>query len=94
MHIISKRALVEAEHRHRELEGALDAWFRIAKRASWTSLNDVRKTFRDTDEVDGKTVFNIKGDKFRLITGINYRSQTIFIKEVLTHAEYDKEGWK
>jgi mRNA interferase HigB len=72
----------------------LDAWFRIAKRAKWTSLNDVRKTFRDTDEVDGRTVFDIKGNKFRLITGVNYQSQTIFIKHVLTHAEYDKEGWK
>jgi mRNA interferase HigB len=94
LNIISKRTLAEAERRHRELEGALDTWFRISKRAKWTCLNDVRKTFRDTDEVDGKTVFNIKGNNFRLITGINYRSQTIFIKEVLTHAEYDKEGWK
>ena len=90
MNIVSKRAPAEAERRHRELEGVLDTWFRIAKRAKWTCLNDVRKTFRDTDEVDGKTVFN----NFRLITGINYLSQMIFIKEVLTHAEYDKEGWK
>ena len=94
MNIVSKRKLLEAERQHRELASVLDAWFRIAKRAKWTSLNDVRKTFRDTDEVDGRTVFDIKGNKFRLITGVNYQSQTIFIKHVLTHAEYDKEGWK
>lgn len=94
MNIVSKRKLLEAERQHRELAGVLDAWFRIAKRAKWTSLNDVRKTFRDTDEVDGRTVFDIKGNKFRLITGVNYQSQTIFIKHVLTHAEYDKERWK
>ena len=85
---------MEAERQHPELNGALDAWFRIAKRAKWTCLNDIRKTWRDTDQVDGKTVFNVKGNKFRLIAGINYQSQTIYIKHVLTHAEYDKEEWK
>ena len=94
MNVISKRRLMEAERQHPELNGALDAWFRIAKRAKWTCLNDIRKTWRDTDQVDGKTVFNVKGNKFRLIAGINYQSQTIYIKHVLTHAEYDKEEWK
>lgn len=58
------------------------------------SLDDIRKTWRDTDSVGDKTVFNIKGNRYRLIVKINYRSQTIFIKAVLAHAEYDKEGWK
>ncbi len=94
MHIISRKALRDAEQQYRELEGSLDAWYRIAKAASWTSLNDVRQTWSSADAVDDKTVFNIKGNKYRLITKINYRSQTIFIKAVLTHADYDKEGWK
>jgi mRNA interferase HigB len=94
LNIVSKRKLQEAERKHRDLEGVLDAWFRIAKRSKWTCLNDIRKTWRDTDEVDGKTVFNIKGNKYRLIAGINYKSQTMFIKHVLTHAEYDKGDWK
>lgn len=94
MHIISRKALRDAEQQYRELEGSLDAWYRIAKAASWTCLNDVRQTWSSTDAVDDKTVFNIKGNKYRLITKINYRSQTIFIKAVLTHADYDKEVWK
>jgi len=44
--------------------------------------------------VGDKTVFKIKGNQYRLIVKINYRSQTIFIKDVLTHADYDKEEWK
>lgn len=94
MRFISRKALREAEQKHRGLEDSLDAWHRIAKQATWTSLNDVRKTWRDTDTVGDKTVFNIKGNHYRLIVKINYRSQTIFIKAILAHAEYDKEGWK
>ena len=58
------------------------------------SLNDIRNTWRDTDAVGEYTVFNIKGNKYRLITKINYKSQVVFIKRVLTQAEYDKEQWK
>lgn len=94
MNLVSKRTLLEAERKHRELEGSLDVWFRVARRAKWTCLNDIRKTFRDADEVAGRTIFNIRGNRFRLITGINYQSQTIFIKGVLTHAEYDRADWK
>jgi mRNA-degrading endonuclease HigB of HigAB toxin-antitoxin module len=55
---------------------------------------DIRNTWRDTDAVGGYTVFNIKGNRYRLITKINYKSHVIFIKSVCTHAEYDKEQWK
>ena len=76
----------------------LDAWYRTAKSAEWTSLEDVRKTYPSADgvPVGGKvyTVFNIGGSHFRLIVEINYRTQRVFIRHVLTHAEYDKGGWK
>lgn len=72
----------------------LGTWKIAAEQASWASLNDIRKTWRDTDTVNGKTVFNIRGNNYRLICQINYRSQTVFIHGVLTHAEYDREGWK
>lgn len=68
--------------------------YRFAKKSSWTCLNDIRATWRDTDVVDRWTVFNIKGNGYRLIASINYKSQTVFIKSVLTHAEYDKGAWK
>ncbi|MBZ5572228.1 MAG: type II toxin-antitoxin system HigB family toxin [Acidobacteriia bacterium] len=94
MHVISRKKLKEAAGRHSELEGPLDAWFRIAKRASWQTLGDVRKTLSSADSVEKWTVFNIKGNRYRLITEINYRFQRVYIRHVLTHAEYDQEKWK
>ncbi len=94
MHVISRKKLKEAALRHSEIEPALDAWFRIAKKAPWQNLADVRRTFASADVVGNWTVFNIKGNKYRLITEINYRFGRIYIRQVLTHAEYDQEKWK
>ena len=94
MHVISRKKLKEAASRHSDLEAALDAWFRIAKRALWQDLTDVRRTFATADAVERWTVFNIKGNKYRLITEINYRFRRIYIRHLLTHAEYDREKWK
>ncbi|PYV65152.1 MAG: type II toxin-antitoxin system HigB family toxin [Acidobacteria bacterium] len=94
MHVIGRKRLKEAAARHPGLETALDAWFRIAKKAAWQNLMDVRRTFANADAVDKCTVFNIKGNKNRLITEINYRYQRLSIRHVLTDAEYDQEKWK
>lgn len=68
-------------------------WYKIAKSAEWKNLTEVRKTFPHADPVDPYTVFNIKGDNYRLIVKIEYRWQMIFVKHLLTHAEYDRKGW-
>ena len=94
MHIISRKKLKDAAARHPELERPLDAWFRIVKKASWKNLADVRKTFSSADAVGKWTVFNSKGNEFRLITEINYAGSRVYLRHVLTHAEYDRQGWK
>lgn len=94
MHIISRKKLKEAVGLHRDLEAPLDVWFRIAKRAAWQNLSDVRKTFASADAVNRWTAFNIKGNRYRLIAEINYRFQRVYVRHVLTHAEYDQEEWK
>lgn len=94
MYVISRKKLKEAAARHRDLEGPLDAWFRIAKKALWRNLAEVRLTWSSADAVGRFTVFNIKGNQYRLITEINYRSGRVYIRHVLTHAEYDRGGWK
>ncbi len=86
--------LDKAIKKHGDLQGPLGTWLAAAETANWTCLNDIRKTWRDTDTVEGNTVFNIKGNSYRLICQINYRSQSLFIDKVLTHADYDKEDWK
>jgi len=94
VHVISRKRLKETARRHPDAETALDAWFRIAKTATWRNLAEVRSTFPNADSVDKWTVFNIKGNKYRLIAEINYRFQRLYIRHVLTHADYDKEAWK
>jgi mRNA interferase HigB len=94
--------LLEAGQKHKQAAVPLDSWFRIAKKARWRSLEDVRLTYAHADGVTvGKgdkkrlyTIFNIGGNDFRLVTEIYYEDQTILIRHVLTHAEYDKEEWK
>jgi len=80
MHVISRKKLKEAAARHSDLEGPLEAWFRIAKKAEWKNLADVRKTFSSADAVGKRTVFNIKGNQYRLVTEINYIFMRIYIR--------------
>lgn len=94
MHVISRKKLKGAVAWRGELENPLDAWFRIAKKASWKSLAEVRRTFSSADAVEKWTVFNIKGNQYRLITEIDYNSGRIYVRHILTHDEYDRGGWK
>ncbi len=66
-------------------------WYFVAKRATRTSLQDAREDFRHADAAGLFTVFTIGGNKYRLITVIKYRWQVIYIRYILTHAEYSKE---
>lgn len=94
MRIISRKAIREAVKKHADLQQPLDDWYNIAAKAVWTSISDIRLVYPSADGVGNLTVFNIKGNKYRLIVGIDYPKQCIFIKYVLPHAEYSKEEWK
>ncbi len=77
----------------------LSAWFKAASEADWQSIGDVRKTYPSADGVtvaSGNivTVFNIGGNKYRLITAIHYNRRHVYLLRFLTHAEYDKNKWK
>jgi mRNA interferase HigB len=65
-------------------------WYQIAKRAPWEHLADTRKDFPHADLAGDRTVFNIGGNKYRLIVSVNYQWKAIFIKEVLTHRDYSR----
>ncbi len=94
MHVLSKsawKAAVVADH---ALEGPISEWCKIATAAEWKSLVDVRKVYPHADYVDPYTVFNIKGNTYRLIVKIEYRWQMIFVKHLLTHEKYEQGGWK
>lgn len=94
MHVISYKRIREFCQSHADCREALDNWFKVASRAKWTSLLEVQSVFPKAESVSNFTVFNIKGNNYRLIVSMDYEGQLIYIKYVLTHAEYDKENWK
>ena len=94
MRVISRRRLREYWASHADSEEPLKTWFAVAVKAAWRNLVEVQATYASAEAVEGYTVFNIKGNAYRLIAKIEYKLQIIFIKGVLTHAEYDKDKWK
>ena len=94
MHLIHIRNLrADAEH-FPDVSYAIEDWYKTVRRADWKNLEEVREIFRDAEAVGNFTVFNIKGNKYRLIVAIDYEDSTIYYKHFLTHAEYDKDRWK
>jgi mRNA interferase HigB len=94
MNVISFKRLREFASNHKDATVPLRAWYTVAKSADWRNLAELKKAYPAADLVGRYTVFNIKGNKYRLIARIVYRSQTVFIIGVLTHAEYDLGKWK
>jgi mRNA interferase HigB len=100
MRVIKRKPLLDFAARHPDAREPLDDWYRIAKRATWRDIGDVRRIYPSADgnvPVDSErnvTVFNIGGNKFRLVVRIHYNTQMLYVLRVLTHAEYDKEMWK
>lgn len=94
MHVIAKPALVEFWSRHPSAETPLQAWYRAMESEVFVDFNDLRATFASADYVDGLTVFNIGGNKYRLIASIHYNRRKVFIRAVLTHEAYNRSNWK
>jgi mRNA interferase HigB len=94
VHVISKSAWRQAVVQDHSLEGPISEWHKVASLAEWQNLVDVKQVYPSADYVDPYTVFNIRGGNYRLIVKIEYRWQMIFVKHLLTHADYQKGGWK
>ena len=94
MRIVSRSAIREFVERYPAAEASLDTWFRSAKRADWANIAEVKGVYPHADAVGKCTVFNIHGNRYRLIAHINYEHRTVYIRGIYTHAEYDKGNWK
>jgi mRNA interferase HigB len=94
MHLISIRNLRVDTARYPDVKKQVNDWYTTVSKANWKNLEDVRQIYRDAEAVGNFTVFNIKGNDYRLIVGIDYENQTVYYKYFLTHAEYDKDRWK
>jgi len=92
MRIISRKALRDFSVKHRDAKKPLDDWFNEVIRADWGSHHELKAKHTNASIVNDCVVFNIGGNKFRLVTWINYRAHLVLIKGVYTHREYDVAG--
>ncbi len=94
MHVISLKKLRDFWNLHQQAESPLRNWYSIVGKTNFEGFSDLRKTFPSVDKVNELYVFNIGGNNYRLIVAIHFNVQKIFIRHVLTHAEYDRGDWK
>ncbi|MEM6611235.1 MAG: type II toxin-antitoxin system HigB family toxin [Cyanobacteria bacterium P01_C01_bin.72] len=94
MRVISRKLIRDYCLTHKDATDALNAWYGVASKANWSNLIDVQATYKTAESVGNFTVFNIKGNNYRLIVDIIYSRQKIYLKYVLTHSEYNKDKWK
>ncbi len=94
MHVITRKRLLEFSEKYPDAYKPLDRWYRLIKSNEYNSFSDLRKMFPQADQVGRLTVFDIGGNKYRLISYIVYERKRIYIRDILTHEEYDKEKWK
>jgi mRNA interferase HigB len=92
--IVSERRLREFAERFPHARVPLTSWADVIGLSRWKNPADLRRTFASADFVDELTVFDIGGNKYRLIAFVHYRRQIVFIKHILTHEEYDRGKWK
>ncbi|SIO30697.1 mRNA interferase HigB [Singulisphaera sp. GP187] len=94
MHVVSRKKLKEFAKAYPASETALESWYRLVKNARWSSFADVRSDYPSVDQVGSLAVFNIGGNKFRLIAVVMIKAGKVYIRAILTHAEYDRGSWK
>ena len=94
MKLISNKALREFAAVHKDAAQPLQDFRRLIERGAFGSFAELRATFASVDKVGGRYVFNIGGNKYRLVAAISFSVQALWVKAVLTHAEYDKGDWK
>jgi mRNA interferase HigB len=94
MHVITRKRLNEFADEYPEARTALAHWYGSVKRTSFSSFEQLKSMFSTADRVGKLTVFNVGGNKVRVITAIHYNRKRIYIRAVLTHDEYDRDKWK
>ena len=93
MHVITRKRLNEYATKHPTAKSGLVHWYRALKKNNPANFADLRRAFPHADQVGGLTVFNIGGNKSRLVAAIHYNRRKVYSRAVLTHAEYDAGRW-
>ena len=94
MHVITKKRIKEAKILFKESASSLDGWYQVISNNSFKNFAELKKFFRSVDKVDNLYVFDIGGNKVRLIASIHFDRQRIYIRHILNHNEYARGQWK
>lgn len=103
LNVISRKKLrefYEAKLERRRHVDAFEEWFKLTRKAKWQTFQDAKALFGQTDVASDTatkrtaTIFDIGGNKYRIVALIDYTRQTVLITHVMDHREYDKENWK
>lgn len=92
--VISRKAIKQFSEKHSDAGPSLNNWFLITRRAKWADLAELKRDFATADQVGRRTVFNVGGNKYRLIARVNYRTQKVFVLRIMKHSEYTKGDWR
>jgi mRNA interferase HigB len=90
MHVISRRALREFWERHPPAKLPLAAWFRVFETTGFANFTALKRIFRSADYLAPYTIFDVGGNKYRVIAVIHYNRQRVYVRHVFTHSEYDE----
>jgi len=94
MRVISKKKVSDFIEGNLESKASLENWYRIVSKSDFVNFVELRMTFPSADQVSDLTVFNISGNKFRLIAAIHYNRQILYVRDILSHTEYNKNKWR
>jgi mRNA interferase HigB len=94
MHVITRKRLNEFAEKHPDSRSSLGRWYAIMRKGRFLNFAQLHETFPHADQVEKFTVFNIGGNKVRLVAAVHYNRNKIYIRHVLTHQEYDADKWK
>lgn len=90
MRVIARRTLLTFWKKHADAEGPLKAWFAEAKKATWRTMADIKRQYTTASIIDAeRVVFNIGGNKYRLVVKLWFRGSAVWIKFIGTHKSYD-----
>lgn len=98
MKVRNEKVLVKYQKNHADIRKPINNWKYLIERSSFQNFDELRQTFANADYIPNSnfislTIFNVKGNSYRLIVDIDYSNQIILVEAIMTHAEYDKVNW-
>ena len=94
MRVISKKPLRDFWEKHPESRHVLEEWFRRVSQCQAGTFPALVQTFNAADYVDGFTIFDVGGNRYRIASVIHYDKQRVYVRAVMSHAEYDRNKWR